>query len=151
MRTSINDVRAAFLWLTRAVEDAGLTRDVSNYDPTTGETVTATLSASDLRLEEGSPTYGRAFRVVLVGPFGAHYNLMPGVPEYLGWSKDEAVLMLRTSSQIIRELAPYSDHIDAARAALARYDEAVEGDSGDEEHEAAFDVVGALRAIVERT
>ena len=66
------------------------------------------LIAPDERLilSEGSPTYGRGWRLNLgKGDSGAHYNLPHGFPEYLGWSKKEAFHELVSRNSAILALA----------------------------------------------
>lgn len=94
MVTTITDVRDAFAVLQRAWKAAGLQRTVSDYDHRTGETHTLTFTADNLGIQEGSQTYGRAFRLYYVHPVtGGHYQTQ--VPEYLGWTRSEAELTLR--------------------------------------------------------
>ena len=66
------------------------------------------LIAPDERLilSEGSPTYGRAWRLNLgKGYSGAHYNLPYGFEEYLGWSKREAFHELASRNSAILALS----------------------------------------------
>jgi hypothetical protein len=91
MTRSVKDVRGMFENVKNAVIDAGYSRTVTNGS-LPGEAVTQTLTGADLVLEEGSQTYGRAWRLFLVGPYGAHYTFEH---EYLGWTREEAYLSLR--------------------------------------------------------
>jgi hypothetical protein len=90
--TTAKDVREAFAALVNASRAIGFSHTVTVYENDRREDVT--LTADDLRLQEGSPTYGQAFRLYLLGPYGAHYT--PGeLPEYLGWTRAEAERTLR--------------------------------------------------------
>jgi hypothetical protein len=142
--TSIKDVRQAFEALRTAVAAAGITQAVrfENYNAPQGTPERygeVTLTAENLRMQEGSPTYGRAFRLYFVGPHGAHYNTTP-FSEYLGWTRAEAEDKLRGIAQGIyaaREAAPTisEDLITRARAAVASdaqlHSTDGPGDSGD--------------------
>ena len=86
MTTSIKDVRHMFDTVKSAVIESGYSRTVTNMEQT------QTLTGADLYMQEGSQTYGRAFRLYLLGPYGAHYTFDI---EYLGWTRAEAYQTLR--------------------------------------------------------
>lgn len=93
-RITERDVNNALQNLKRAMHEAGISRTVTNM----GET--ATLTADDVRIEAGSPTYGRTWRIYYVGPFGAHYDM--DWSSYLGWTGREALTTVHALTSGIR-------------------------------------------------
>jgi hypothetical protein len=99
--TTTADVRAAFASLVEAYRAAGLHRTVTAYDYSTTPTTMfeVVLDADDLVLNEGSPTYGRGWSLALSSiakRASGHYT--PPTKEYLGWTKAEAELSLRSQA-----------------------------------------------------
>ena len=87
------------------------------------ETVHAKLCGAGWKtqVDEGSPTYGRAWRIALVCPkTGAHYNhpATGAGGDYLGWSRAEANMSL---SRILRGVQFINMTKKTARARYGRY------------------------------
>lgn len=86
------DIDNALSRVKRAHDILGITRtvrlmDYDSWDGTrTADNESAILSSDDLRVDIGSQTYGRAYRLYYAGPSGAHFEASRG---YLGMTARE--------------------------------------------------------------
>lgn len=105
-RYTNEDVRTAQGRIQVALRSAGISRTVQAYTDAAGPVEGVTLDWQHLHIQEGSNTYGNAYRIHFRHPqTGALYRV-PGLEDYLGMTKRDAVT----------KLDAYADGINAVLA-----------------------------------
>lgn len=105
-RYTTEDVRNARGRMQGALRSAGIVRNVEAYRDGVGPVEAVALGWTHLSIQEGSSTYGNAFRMHFKHPQTGALYTVPGFEDFLGMTKRDAVT----------KLDAYADGINAVLA-----------------------------------